>query len=652
MSAIWGCVDLSGAILPDGLCSAMERPLREYKIDRFESVAAKNVVIGCGVQYIKTWSENETLPFYDSERDVYFTADCLIDNRTELIAGLCPGDAHIPDGALMYLAYAKWGEEMVKRVYGSYSYALYEASQNRLIIGANHTAGRSIYYLKAGSRVYFGTLIESINSGKGGKARLNETWAALFLGLKTISNLTNPEDTAFEGVTRVVAGHYNVFTEDGIDKRKYWSPEDVPKIRMKNDDAYKRYFRELFSRCVTETLDGVNGETGILLSSGFDSSAVAAHAAIDLKKKDKDLYAYTHVPVSDYESGYRSRMVKKDESEDVLRFCSKYPNIRPNLLPLPECNGFSRIDDLMKMHETPYKSLVNVDWMDAMSGLAGDDGCRVLMTGQTGNSTISWGAMDTYLHNLIRRGRLLRALLTMNRYARLMKYNRKAYLKGFLKEYLPKRGSAGEAESCLEGTFLNRETARRLGVGDQDKRLIVDPDLLSKRKPFREIRNREFYPVAFAHIADTETKIGLKHGLSMRDVTRDIRVYEFCTGAPIECFVNPEPATRRLARSYLSDFLSTELLPETTPRGLQSGDWHERIMPVWPEVFASIEEFFKSETTGFFDQQAVGAALEQFRDGPEPGRGYDYLRFGAAYIAGLFLASREWETDAETDIVI
>jgi len=104
MSAIWGCVDLSGKALPDGLSEAMEQPLYKYKIDRYDSLSENNVAFGCGLQYIKRWSENERLPFYDSDTDTYFTADCLIDNRTELIKELCHGKTDIPDGALMYLA--------------------------------------------------------------------------------------------------------------------------------------------------------------------------------------------------------------------------------------------------------------------------------------------------------------------------------------------------------------------------------------------------------------------------------------------------------------------------------------------------------------------------------------------------------------------
>ena len=644
MSAIWGCVDLGGGNLPEGLCAAMEKPLHEYKIDRYASISGGNVVMGCGVQYIKTWSEKEPLPIYDAEAGAYFTADCLIDNRAELIAELCPGNSGIPDGELLFLAYKKWGEEMPKRVYGNYSFAAYERKANRLLIVADHTASRSVYYFREGDRVFFGTIEESLLRGKGGKPELNDEWIALYLAMKPISLLTNPEETIFKGVLRVTASCVNIFTQgDGMDVREYWSVGQVKPLKLKSDGEYKEHFRELFFRCAREAVQGVNGETGVMLSSGFDSSAVAAATAPVLDAQGKRLLAYTHVPVEGHESGYNKKFFITDEREGVLRLCGMYPSIAPHFLPFPECDGFSNIREILNAHETPYKAVVNVDWIHAINKAAAADGCRILLDGQMGNGTISWGNILVYERHLLTRGRPFKALSTLNRYARQKGVGRKRELRFLLSSFMPNAFDREQKEDWLEGSFVNRELAAAFGIKNGDERIRMNVQLARPLiKPYSKFRKDVFNKIAFAHIADSATKLALKSGIILKDITRDIRIFEFCSSVPIECFVNSVPETRRLARIYLADLLPPEILPETAPRGRQSGDWLERIAPKWPALYEDVLRVCESPALSrYVDMPAVREALELYRNLPAKKEEDNFMRFGALYILGLFLEKTE-----------
>jgi|GEM_PF-327356 len=647
MSAIWGCVDLSGNALPDGLGKAMEKPLHEYKIDRYDSISEKNVAFGCGLQYIKRWSENERLPFYDSDTDTYFTADCLIDNRADLINELCHGNTEIADGALMYLAYKKWGEDMVKRIYGSYSYAIYDAKKNRLIVGADHTFSRSIYYQRVGSKVFFGTFMEPVIQGAGGKPSLNEEWLAIFLSLRSLSILANPVDTPYLGVSRIVASHYCVFSRDDMTDTEYWSPKkNALRLYYKKDEDYKEHFRELFGRCVRETIDGLADEPAILLSSGFDSSSVAAFAARELDKEGKKLHGYTHVPVPGHVSNYMPHVVNTNETDGVLSFCKMYPNVLPNFCPLPQCNGFSNLHEILGAYETPYKSLINVDWLHSLMGLASAGGSRLMLTGQLGNATISWGDITVYERHLITHGRLLKALSVLDSYSRLTRRSRKLHLKYIAYSLLPVwlRGIPKDTD-YLEGTYVSRELAERTGITALDKRLETSNDRRAEGNitSFRESMSLIFNPVAFAHISDAYTKQGLKNVMVVRDPTRDIRIFEFCLSVPIECYVNSEPATRRLARSYLSDMLPTEILPESAPRGRQSGDWHERVTPNLDSILNEMERIFSMPgISRFINTGEALSVVNNFRGELKKKDNVEFIRLGAAYCAAIFVLNRDW----------
>jgi asparagine synthase (glutamine-hydrolysing) len=156
--------------------------------------------------------------------------------------------------------------------------------------------------------------------------------------------------------------------------------------------------------------------------------------------------------------------------------------------------------------------------------------------------------------------------------------------------------------------------------------------------PYEKLRVKAFNKIAFAHITDSTTKLSLQNGQVSRDITRDIRIFEFCFSSPIECSVNSDPATRRLVRSYLADKLPPEMTGEAWPRGRQSADWRERILPNWQRIYEDMQAVCGSkELSRFVDSAAVNAALERYRDAPAQEDEYKFMRFGAVYMLGLFL---------------
>lgn len=641
MSAIWGCVDLSGAELEPDLPERMERPLRENKIDRYERANRGAVAMGCGIQYIYAGSEREALPVFDTGSGVFFTADCVLDNRPELIPRLCPNRADIPDGELLYLAYLKWGEDAPKHLVGSFTYAVYERDKNRLILSVDHTHTRAVYYCRRGSRVYFGTLIESILAGIGEAPKLNEEWALMFLAMVPLTIQRDPAQTPYLGVKRVLAASYRVFSVDGDRDARYWSPKDVAPLKLGSDGEYRECFRAIMERCARDAARDCHGDVGILLSSGLDSSAVAAFVSPELEKQGRRLRGYTYVPLDGY-SQHFGRGVVTNEKEGVLKTCEMYPNIVPNFLSCPGIDGFNAIDYILKAHELPYKSLTNLAWIYELERRAAEDGCKVMLDGQLGNATISWGDMMTYEKRLILKGRVLKAASVMSRFAEKANRSRRLHLKYLSQSFIPKPVWRLLNRDYLAETLVNRETAKALGIGRKDKRLEKNamlPTVFSYSKTRELIHNVD----ALAHISDADTKFTLRHGMVKRDITRDIRVCEFCVGAPIECFVNDEPATRRAVRSYMDDLLPADLLSENAPRGRQSGDWLYRLMPRWPEIYEDLNTVCLSDELGkYADAGLVSRALDKFRDGPDPRDEMEFMRLGAAYVLGVFLRGREW----------
>ena len=62
---------------------------------------------------------------------------------------------------------------------------------------------------------------------------------------------------------------------------------------------YSREFLELYRQCVKDALR-CDGEVGIALSSGLDSSTIGVLAAQELEQRGKKLHSYTFVPYKSF----------------------------------------------------------------------------------------------------------------------------------------------------------------------------------------------------------------------------------------------------------------------------------------------------------------------------------------------------------------
>lgn len=645
MSAIWGCVDLSGEPLPEELGERMRGPLRKYKIDRFEIKRLENAVFGCGLQYIHKHSEAEPLPVYDRSEGLLFTADCIIDNRREVAAGLgLPAAKEVPDGALMSLAYSCWREDAPKHVIGSYSFAAYDEKKRELVLSADHTFSRSIYWSRRGAQVYFSTLMEPVLQGLGGAPELDETYVAWYLSMPTLATLRDHIRTPFAGISRVAAGSYIRFDAAHERETAYWRPEDARPAPRETDEQCRARFVALMEK-VTGQMLHTSGEVAIQQSGGFDSCAVASFAAPLLAEQGKKLYAHTYVPLEGFVSKYSPKYCTTDERPFVKSLCRMYPNIEARFMSFPDTDGFRQMPRLLDALEAPYKSYLNIAWLNEMESAAAERGCRVMLNGQFGNGTISAGSVYTYVKTRLKAGRFIDGFSTLNRYCLQKGLSRRFVFRYMAGEaFLPDafRLARAARENPFKDSFVNLDFARRLGI---DKELGRSPDegIASNELTYKQELKLTYNLKPFAQISDSETKMGLLNGLVIRDPTKDIRIIEFCMGLPMERKVNAVPQTRRLCRVYLADRLPREILPENTPRGRQSLDWPERIAPRWNELYPELEQVCRSPILRrFVDGDKLEAHLSRFRNPPGFEDDVDFYRFTAVYELGLFLLGREW----------
>ncbi len=612
MSAIWGCIDFSGNNVTNEENAVMQSGYDGMKIDRYNSMVNGNAFMGAAIQYTKIWTENETLPKKDDVLGIMFTCSGVVDNRSDLMKELAISDKNTTDGDIIFAAYKKWGAEMARKIYGSYSYAAYNYNSKDLYIGGDHVATRALFYMRVGSKLYFSTRIESMLRAVK-ERKLSKDWLILFASMKSLAILTNPENTVFENVNRVEGNHYYKFTANNKEKIKYWDFDDIKPLKLSSDAEYREKFREIYNTCVTQILDGVNGDPAILLSGGFDSTTVGALAAIDLKKQGKSLNGYTHIPIDGYVNNRNKRFYVTNEKDNVALFCDMYPNVKPHYISSPERDGFSNIDEILSCYESPYKSVTNVDWLFHMYKTAGEDGCKILLSGQSGNGSVSWGQFNDLQSLLLTKRSYIKLFKLTNNYCKNKNFSRKAAFKALIKGLFKKEEVK---EDLFEDNIVNVETAKKLGITSKDERLKAETGEMFENITYKDIRRLAAGTTAFAHIGDAETGLSLKNGIIPRDPTRDIRIYEFCASIPLKCFVNEKAETRRLVRHYCSDLLPKSFLPENAPRGMQSSDSLDRVANKWsdlyPEIKSNCEQSYINE---IFNEKSIDKLLTKYYNG-------------------------------------
>ena len=166
MSAILGMISKKDSI-SDSVIGMMKNSMKVFKIDNYQEVMQGTVYFACGRQYITKEDSTDNLPLYDENRQIMFTADCVLSNRNELITELSEvysGEElqAAGDGQLSYKAYLHWGETFVEHLRGSFSFAVYRMEEKELLLYADHFARRYLAYYMDSDKICFSTVYQPI----------------------------------------------------------------------------------------------------------------------------------------------------------------------------------------------------------------------------------------------------------------------------------------------------------------------------------------------------------------------------------------------------------------------------------------------------------------------------------------------------------
>ena len=548
-----------------------------------------------------------------------------------------PTDANHPDAALLLLAYERLGVDCVQHLYGDWAFALWDAQARRLLLARDATGNSALFWWQGGGHIVFATSLPTLMAARPVPSRPNPRWLA---GLLTVFNdPALPGATAFESVHALPAGHLLIATAAGPELKRWWWPENTPPLEQAAPDALHEQFRALYDDAVRSCLQRRRGSVALTLSAGLDSGSVAALAAPALAAQGQRLTAFVHTPR--FGTSGLSATRTNDEWPLALATARFVGNIDAVACATDRMSPIDGIQRWLDMTAAPSHAAVNWYWLLDIAQQASAGGAAVLLTGQAGNSTVSFEGIGD-LRPLLRRAGLAPAL-------RELRDDQTGWLVG-LRDRIVKpvlrpgwhtwrraRASMSRGKGWQGFGLLRQSLADSLGLDAAMQAAGHDPSFAAPSAARMRLFRLSLLGGADNGLAEW-SELGAAHGLAIRDPTRDRRLVEFCWRLPDEIFW-AHGRRRGLIRCALAARLPPEVL-DCKRKGLQASDIRLRLLDCRDDFLGRIEEVCRHPVAReWIDTDRLEAAARAATDGehPLPAGALPISHLLRALAAGLFI---------------
>ena len=287
-----------------------------------------------------------------------------------------------------------WGADVVDHLSGDIAFAIWDGDRNTLFAATDPFGLRPFCYARDESRFAFGSRVGQLE-------RL--PWVGTDVNERTVVSLLSDvwDDsgaTFLRNVRQLPPGHCLSVTASRATLRCYWSPRRWPRPECRSEPEVLERFEELVRDAVRVRLEDP-GRLGILMSGGFDSTAVSGVIG-DLWQREGRAQQR---PVPLVISG-RFGNLPCDESRYIDAALRRLPFESRPVAVLDRGLSPDEILQDVRRHEAPFVSRQR-PLCEEFASVARNAGVATLMTGLGGDElTTDYG----YSADLLRTGRLAR----------------------------------------------------------------------------------------------------------------------------------------------------------------------------------------------------------------------------------------------------
>ena len=505
------------------------------------------------------------MPYQDQESQIWINADVYLTNH-DYLCELLQVNNSTADAKLILKAYLKYGFDCLNHLSGYFSFVIYDPIRNELFAAVDQFSNNPLYYSYEASKQFICANEFSPFRKLSSQLTINERHF-LEISFDTFSL----SETSYQEVFRLKGGHYLIVNQTGCKEYCYWELKKSKLPKMSRERYYQK-FRKLFYTAVESCLRNIN-ENCSQLSGGMDSSSVSAQAAIILAKENRKLHSFTALPnglegLSNRKNWYYHEM---PIVESVLMM---YPNIiHHQHYSKTNENIYQELDLLNQYIDQPIRNVANIEWILSSYKFAANNDSRVILTGASGNATISWT------------GESFR--------------NKLGKIRSYLKLKLKPSSTFNNFFTYANHEVLQSKAGQQLMF---NRGFILDTQVYMLTKSSTALKS-------------TAYALQLWYGIRNLDPTIDKELTEFCYSLPQSVFYKNNNAMNRrlLVREGLRDILPTTIMQSIT-RGEQAADfylsyniyrqeWQDRLNNLKPATQTIIWKYFdKNKMLDFFKQ--------------------------------------------------
>ena len=181
------------------------------------------------------------------------------------------------DTEVLLHGYEEWGKEMLDRLRGMFTFALWDSRAKTLLLARDHFGIKPLYYYQnpETGTLMFGSEIKSFLAHPEFQKELNRDQLELYLSYQ----YSPGEDTFFKGVKKLLPAHWLEWKDGTVTVQRYWEPSFTPDHSLTLEQ-----WEDEISDAMKESVSAhkiADVEVGSFLSSGVDSSYMAALANVD-----------------------------------------------------------------------------------------------------------------------------------------------------------------------------------------------------------------------------------------------------------------------------------------------------------------------------------------------------------------------------------
>lgn len=508
------------------------------------------------------------------------------------------------------------GEETPKYLVGDFAFMIWDEKKQKLFGARDFSGARTLYFYRYKQRFAFCTVIHPLLSLPYIEKELNEQWLAEYLVLAGTIDAVNTSITPYKNIEQLPPSHSISVVGDKIAFTRYCELIPGKQLKLKSDEEYVEAFKDVFQKAVTSRLR-THLNVGAQLSGGLDSGAIVSFAAKAMKENNKSLHTFSYIPPKDFVD-FTPKQLLADERPFIKSTVQHVGGIKDYYLDFDGRNSYSEIDNLLEVLEMPYKFFENSFWLKGMFEKANEEGVGLLLNGDRGNFSISWGYAMDYYSILLKRLKWFRLYQELDQYSKKVGGPRLRRLPDIARLGFPVIDKILQQGTTYKlPTIINPEFAKNIDIYNKLKEYGIEKSGWFPPSTIYMERKRHFENMFIWNAGNTlAAKLSLRFSLSKRDPTNDIRVVRFCLSVPENQYVQ-NGMDRALIRRSTEKFLPDNVRLNQSIRGVQGADWVHRMTPYWNAFRDELNKLIADKNAlKFLDGQVLKRALVKVDEGP------------------------------------